>query len=145
MLITFHNVQDGRDHLHGSKVTFLESEKVRGDLVIDFGGNGADTYRCRDVSIPLAVAEIKLFLTRVRRHGSATWRLCFAPFLDGKLENDSVRLMEGSRDHLSGRTIEILSPEHLKQIEADLDELERRYGRLVHTDEAAQSQGFGDG
>lgn len=145
MLIHFHNVHDGRDQAHQSDVTLLEAELVRGDLELNFVGSEAEAYALSDVSIPLAIAEIRLFLARLQRHGKATWRLNFAPFLDGKFENGSVRLMEGSRDHLSGKTVALLSPEVLEHLEANLDALERRFGRLRPTESAVDFPSLGGG
>lgn len=145
MQIEFLNVRDAREQPKKLKLTFLEAEKVRGDLQIHFHGAQPETYQHSDVSVPLTVAEAKLFLARVKSHGHATWRLFFSPFLDGKLEDGFLRLMEGSRDHLSGTTVEVLSPEALDELEAELDKLERQHGRLPPTEDAVDSSNLGGG
>jgi hypothetical protein len=138
MQIEFHNVQDGREQ-NTLELTLPEAETVRGDLKITFAGAVPERYERTNVSVPLTVAEAKLFLARVKRHGHATWRLFFAPFLDGKLEKNAIRLMEGSRDHRSGKTIEVLSAGSIEELEKCLGDLERHYGRLSPTAQAVDA------
>jgi hypothetical protein len=130
MDIAFNNVRNGRARLLEEDLTFSKSEAVRGELEIRFETKGEEPYRRADINVPLAVAETKIFLAELEMHGRATWRLTFAPFLDAKVENGSVRLMEGSKDGLTGRTVEVLSPQSLTRLMKKLNQFERLYGRL---------------
>jgi len=107
---------------------------VKGDLAIVFEGKVSDPYYRNDVSVPLVVAETKLFLARLARHGRATWRVCHAPFLDGVVENGSVRLMSGSKDH--DHVVDILRPDDIQNLEAELNHLEDQFGRLKPSPDA---------
>ena len=145
MQIKFANIRDDRTRSEQFDVSFKEAETVRGDLEIALDGLD-NPFRRSDVSVPLIVAETKLFFARLRRHGHATWRLFFAPFLDGRLEDDgAARLMEGSKDHVSGKVVERISPEDLDKVLAELDEFERQYGRLAPSEDAIQTPALGGG
>lgn len=131
MEICFTNVS-GLGSANVRSLSFGDSEHIRGDVEINFIFEGkVEPFRQTNVNVPLVIAEAKQFFDQITKSGRATWRLGFAPFVDGRTECNKIILYTGVRNDPEGGIVEVLTRDQLKDIQNHLAKLQWRYGLLV--------------
>lgn len=134
MNIRFCNIKEDEQHKKRHRISFEESEQIRGDLEVEFKHDGTiESFRQSDINVPLVVAETKKFLDDLDRSDRATWRLCFAPFVKGRKETGNVILFTGTPADPEGGVVQVLTRKQLQNLRSHLSTLQWRYGRLVPT------------